>query len=414
MKIFETVFLFTGVIGAIGWTIVSSKDGFKESNAMIVARSISIAATIDGDVQNEPIAVGTTLHINDLLVKLRNARVDQSRLTELKSRLQYLSTEVTNTMREQTGLRKMLDSLRKRSASYSVWLLNDLRLKKEVTMRQHTVAQKQKKLRTQEVTQIQILVNKSQVSPVTLQAAQTKAEIATNQVHVSKAELTRNELLLESAQHDGIFFEGGDTSYWSKSIDSLNLRVFDNENKIARLRAQIVQFGAQEKVERQRLQTDFVEEHRSPFAGVVNAVYVAKGAHVKSGTTLMQVLDCSNPVVIVPIPEFRFSDFSVGQKVTINPIDSEQSLAGTIKYISSGALIGDDKTIAVQQDMTSSGNRAVIAFDRDQIVIDQTKSCDIARRAIVTIHTKSLYDSIDKWVRPYLTDSGFNLAALGL
>jgi multidrug resistance efflux pump len=54
-------------------------------------------------------------------------------------------------------------------------------------------------------------------------------------------------------------------------------------------------------VERQRLQTDFIEEHRSPFSGVVNAVYITKGAHVKSGTTLMEVLDCSKPVVIVPI-----------------------------------------------------------------------------------------------------------------
>ncbi len=317
-------------------------------------------------------------------------------------------------MREQVGLRKMLDGLKKRSASYSVWLLDDLRLKKEVTMRQHVVAQKQKKLRTQEVRQIQILVNKSQVSIVTLQTAKTKAAIAENQVGASKAELTRNELLLESVQNDGIFFEGGDTSYWSKSIDSLNLRIFDNENKIAGLQAQIVQFATQEKVESQRLQTDFVEEHRSPFAGVVNAVYVAKGAHVKSGTTLMQVLDCSNPVVIVPIPEFRFSDFSVGKKVTIVPIDSKQTLAGTIKYISSGALIGDDKTIAVQQDMTSTGSRAVIEFDRDQTMKNQAKPCDIARRAVVTIHTKSLYDAIDKWVRPFLTDSGFNLAALGL
>ncbi len=85
MKFFESVILFTCVIGAVSWTIVSSKDGFKESNAMIVARSISIVATIDGNVQNEPIAVGTTLQSNDMLVKLRNTWVDQSRLTELKA-----------------------------------------------------------------------------------------------------------------------------------------------------------------------------------------------------------------------------------------------------------------------------------------------------------------------------------------
>jgi hypothetical protein len=104
----------------------------------------------------------------------------------------------------------------------------------------------------------------------------------------------------------------------------------------------------------------------------------------------------------------------VGQKVTINPIDSNQSFAGSIKYISSGALIGNDKSIAVQQDMTANGNRAVIVFDRDQKVTSPTNGCDTARRAVVTIHTKSLYDALDKLVRPFLTETGINLAATGL
>jgi len=47
---------------------------------------------------------------------------------------------------------------------------------------------------------------------------------------------------------------------------------------------------------------------------MISAVYVTKDAQVKSGALLMQLLDCSNPVVIVPIPEIYFSEFSIGKK----------------------------------------------------------------------------------------------------
>ena len=142
----------------------------------------------------------------------------------------------------------------------------------------------------------------------------------------------------------------------------------------------------------------------------MNAVYVSKGAHIKSGTTLMQVLDCSNPVVIVPIPESHFSDFAIGQRVSINPIDSEQSLAGTIKYISSGPLISLDKTIALQQELTAKGNHAVITFDENQLKDNIVSSCDTTRRAIVTIHIPSLYDKINKLVNYYFGEAEVKLA----
>lgn len=235
-----------------------------------------------------------------------------------------------------------------------------------------------------------------------LKTAKTKEAIAENQRQASMAEMQRNELMLKSVQNEGLFFDGGDTSYWRKTVDSLKLRIFDNENKIARLKSQIIQFSGQERVEQSRLKTDFLEQHRAPFAGFVNAVYITKGAQVKSGTTLMQILDCSNPVVVIPIPELRLNDFSIGQKVTINPLGTEQLFSGTIKYISSRALIDHDKTIALPQNMTTRGSRAVVTFDKDQPAKKTAKTCVTAQRAIVTIHMHSFYDTIMQWTKAYL------------
>ena len=412
MRILESIVLIAAITGGISWTIISNKDGYKQNNAMIVARAIDVSATIDGDVENEQLAVGTSLQTDDLMVKIRNTRVDQSRVTELKTKVSYLKREIKSAEYEKVKIDYILADLKKKSQSYKNWLVKNLQLKKDVKMRERIVAEKQKLLKTQKLRQTQGLYKKRIISVVELQAAQTETAIADTQLKVIKAELARIQFSLKSVQNDQIFFENGNASYWQKTIDTLMLKVFDSESKADELQAQLKQFSEQEKVELSQLGSNFTEEHRAPFPGVVNAVYVAKGAHIKSGTVLMQVLDCSNPVVIVPIPEARFSDFTIGKKVTINPIDSTQSLSGTIKYISSGPLISQDKTIALQQELTAKGNHAVISFDSKQFKDDLSSTCDTTRRAVVTIKTHSLYDKINEWVNLYLGKAEIKLASL--
>ncbi len=401
MRILESVVLITAVVGGIGWTIISTKDGYRQNNAMIVARSIDISSTIDGEVENDQLTVGTPLLANDLMVKIRNTRVDQGRVTELHTKVAYLKREIKSAEQEKVKINVMMDDLKKKSISYKNWLVKNLQLKKAVKIRERIVGEKQKLLKTQKLRQTQGLYKKKLVSVVEVQAAQTETDIADTQLKVINAELMSIQFSLTSVQNNKIFFENGNASYWQKTIDALQFKVFDSKSKTDELQAQLKQFSDQEVVERNRLGTDFVEEHRAPFVGVVNAVYIAKGAHIKSGTVLMQVLDCSNPVVIVPIPEARFSDFTIGKKVTINPIDSEYALAGTIRYISSGPLISQDKTIALQQELTEKGNHAVITFDDNHSKSEISKSCDTTRRAVVTIPTNSLYRDIQQWVNSY-------------
>ena len=116
--------------------------------------------------------------------------------------------------------------------------------------------------------------------------------------------------------------------------------------------------------------------------------------------------------MVVPIPESRYSDFTIGKKVTINPIDSEQALAGIIQYISSGPLIGLDKTIALQQELTAKGNHAVISFDKIQLQNGIDNTCDSTRRAIVTIKTHSLYDQINEWIALFKDQEEVKLASV--
>ncbi|MCF6199099.1 MAG: HlyD family efflux transporter periplasmic adaptor subunit [Hyphomicrobiaceae bacterium] len=389
MRKIDVIVLAVGILAAIGWVSYSGKDGFKGSNAMIVARSITIASTIDGQIDNQPPPVGSRVSSKQLLVHIQNNRIDRSRLVEFKSQIDYLQREIESAKGQQREVSTLLEQFKKRAKIYSRWMLSDIKLRRAVKQKRLDVAKKRSELRAREVNQAELLFRKKITSRVNVRVARTKAEIARNEVGLTEAQFQRASLLLRSLQSEGVFFENGDTSYWAKMVDTLNVRSLDNKSRIAQLEAQLVRTKLQEKVEGIRIKSSYTEEHRAPFRGIINASFVNKGSKVTSGTSLVQLLDCTQPVVIIPIPEHRIGAFSVGMKVSVYPIDSDDKLMGTIKYISSGALIGHDKTIQMQQNQLLNGNRAIVSLDHGIPDKEGKLSCETSRKAVVIIHNRS-------------------------
>lgn len=398
MRVFDVVILALGVVGAIVWVVQSSKDGFKSGDAMIVARSTTIASTIDGQVDNQPPPVGTRVNSKDMLVHILNSRIDRSRLTEFESQVAYLKREIESVESQQTEVTQLLREFKKRASTYSAWMLDDIRLRRLVNKRKVDVAEKRSKLRFEEVNRAQQLFKKKITSKVNVQVARTKAEIARDEVSLTKAQLQRSDLLLRSLRSGIVFFENGDTSYWAKMVDTLKVRYLDNRSKISLLRARLVRAQSQQKVESTRIRSSYTEEHRAPFSGIVNASFVNKGSRVTSGTSLVQILDCTQPIVIIPIPEHRIGAFLVGMKVTVYPIDSDREIPGIIKYITSGALIDHDKTIQIQGSQLITGNRAIVNLDQDMQIAGTSQSCETSRKAVVVIHTRPEFEGFSNLV----------------
>lgn len=383
--------LFLGVVIAVVWTVFSGRNGFESGSAVIVARSISVSSTIGGRVVSPRPDVGSKVLANDLLVKIEDGRIDRGRLAELESQEAFLKSEIENVQSERKRLAGLLDKFEHRASAFRTWIVKDLHLKKAVRQRELDAAVERNKLDADEIDRTQALYRQSVRSEASLTTAKTKAAITRNQVEASKAELARIGLHERSIAGSEVFFEGGDTSYWAKMSDTIKLRLLDNDKQLSTLKAQLIRTRAQAQVEGARINLSFTEEHRATINGMVNAVFINKGSRVAAGTPLLQILDCSEPVIIVPLPEHRIGEFSIGQKVTVYPIDSEQALTGKIQYISSGPLLGLDKTIAVQQELTTDGNRAIVNFDKSSRIDNATLDCDPTRLAVAVVHTETLF-----------------------
>jgi multidrug resistance efflux pump len=387
------VFLMFGFI-AVLWSVYAGRSGYTGNNAMIVARSLSVVAAIDGEVNGLPVKVGSIVAEGDLAVRIENARIDRSRLTDLESQIEFYRSEISNAAVEREQLTTLLEHFEKQATMYSKWLVQDLRLRRQEAHLELERAKERESLKSSASRRTTELSKKSLVSTAELERTQGEAAIAQDQVDSLRVRLSRIDLMLQSIEGRGVPREDGDTSYWDKSVDALRARLFDNQNRSASMRAQLARAESQAKEEKKRLALNFVEEHRAPVNGVINAIFTTEGKRVTAGAPMLEILDCAHPIAIVAIPDNRFGEFRIGQKATVRPIDSDEIFSGSIQHITSGPLIGRDTTIAIQQTVTIDGNKAIVSLDERGGPGEPGKFCNSARRAIVTIHTRSLFDRI--------------------
>ena len=398
MRRIDWAVLAVGLITAFIWTVVSGRDGFKSSNAMIVARSVSVTSTIDGHVNNQPPEVGARVSPSELLVRIHDNRIDRGRLIDFDSEIEFLLNNISSAQRQQEDLEELLHHFQNKAAAHATWIKGDVELRKQENVRLLEIAEQTRKIKHDQAVRTAGLFENNHASRALLDTANAEAAIAASQVELSRTQIRRHQLLQQALVKDGAFFDNGDASYWDRMADEITLRQLDNLNNIATLNAQLDRARAQASVERTRIGSSVEEEHRAPFAGLVNATYVDKGTRVARGTRLLQVLDCANPIVIVPLPEHRIAEFEAGMKVTVYPVDTDDELPGRIEYISSGPLIGHDQTLLVQEDLTVRGVRAVVGFTERRFQDDSTKPCQSAHRAVVVMHTESALKMASTWV----------------
>jgi multidrug resistance efflux pump len=397
MRKIDFYVLLIGIFVAASWVIFSGMNGFKASGASMIARSINVISTIEGQVVNNPPRAGESVSADTLLVRIRDDRIDKSKLTEHESQIALLRAEIESVNGQQEFLKAELQRFRQRADEFSAWLEDEIEIKQTENAAELEIAQSRYTLNDQKVARLSSLHEKGLTTEESIQTAIAEAQIARNELRITEAQLRRNAILRDMLKDELVFFESGDASYWDKMIDTLSLRIFDNNTLISTLRLQLARAELQAQVERSRVESSFAEEHRAPFDGVINASFVTRDTRVTSGSDLYQILDCSNPIIIVPVPDNRLSEFSVGLRVTVYPTDTDEALGGTISYVTSGALIDSDTSIQIQEYLIMQGNRAIVALDQQESADGRRRSCEAERKAVVMIHTTTWFNRLFGW-----------------
>jgi membrane fusion protein (multidrug efflux system) len=97
----------------------------------------------------------------------------------------------------------------------------------------------------------------------------------------------------------------------------------------------------------------------APTAGVLNDLLVEEGEYIDAGKPVAQVVDSDTVKVVVEIPERDVAFFSVGEQAEVlaNTRDPNESLAGTITFISE---LADSKTRTTRTEITLDNSQRLL------------------------------------------------------
>jgi membrane fusion protein (multidrug efflux system) len=97
----------------------------------------------------------------------------------------------------------------------------------------------------------------------------------------------------------------------------------------------------------------------APTSGVLNDLIVEEGEYVDPGNPVARIVDTDTVKVVVEIPERDVAYFSIGNKAEIfaNTIGDDESLAGTITFISE---LADPRTRSTRTEITLNNEQRLL------------------------------------------------------
>jgi len=97
----------------------------------------------------------------------------------------------------------------------------------------------------------------------------------------------------------------------------------------------------------------------APISGTVNRILVEEGEYVQQGTTVAEIVDMSEAIVVVKVPEMDVDFFATGgdANVLATVRGQEKVLPGTITYISK---IAEERTRATRLEITVQNNTGIL------------------------------------------------------
>lgn len=390
-SILRTTLLFFASMAVIagGVIVIPELGEFKSRTGLIVARGTTIKSTIDGAVSYVAADVGSVIEEGAILASIENTRLDRSNLTELVHENNRVQDELEQNKQHLQNLLKLSKVYTEQATSYFDWYITDFaaqfeqtesRLDSALANESYSLAAKKRALS---------MADGAHLSSSQLETLQRDYEVSRNTVVELTSERNRIFAKLQVMKdRQQVLQSDGDTDYWTKLVNEVNREILQVRRYIVGLQSQLEKLESQIQSERERFDKNSREVHPSPYSGVINAVFASRGDLVTADTALMQILDCSQPIAVATVPEFKLGDFYIGQPATVKPSDGNVVYHGYVQHISSGPLLSQDTSIAAHPEIMRDGNKIIVAFDKKQNVVEQG-NCDAARRAEVTIDTES-------------------------
>lgn len=349
------------LLGAAAVTRSPEPEASFTASAIVNAPIVRIASPFDGRVEHAAPARGAAVKPGDVLVSVKAMQHDRHQLADLKGRLAGTQRQLAATASHIEALSEARDALKTRMENYRKGTIARLAAQLSEAEALHNIFKARLAQTDDALNRQQQLKTKGYASQANFDSATASAIVAKNDVAASTARIQRIRIDLESAKK-GVFVGDNrdDVPYSQQRDDEIMLRLVELDAKTKNLQATSQELQGQIAAETKRVAVDEVVNQTANVTGVVWDTASPKGAPVRAGDALVNVLDCGRAFLEVSLDETQLATIKPGDTAKVRLPGESNTIEAKVRGLRGAIAATEGDQLGAESASLESGQTTVL------------------------------------------------------
>ncbi len=352
------------MLGLGAYAVMSDQIAIATDNAVVSAYSVSVRTPIDGVVGGTDLRIGAKITRGTLLAEVRNSRIDDQRLVDLRGHLAKARASLEATKTELLSLGTLRDDMARRAQAYLA--ASSARLAGSIAEARNALAAagEQREQAQRVLGRRSSLTQTGFSSAADLDKARSDYNVAARGADALQGRL--DALLAQAkAAEQGVTAESGsnDVTYSAQRADEIDIRIGELTRESALQQAEIEETLARLSNEEQRVSKLEAAALVAPASGIIWKLKASEGERLGTGDSVAQIVDCTSAFIIAIVPQNRVPDIEVGSNAEYRLSGDSATRHGRVLSVTGDATGSDQNLAALPFEQKGTTATVRIALD---------------------------------------------------
>lgn len=356
-------------------------------NAIVNTRYVSIHSPIEGQINNFYLQPGDSVHLNQELAKIKNVRLNESFIKELKVNRNSLIERIRGLdlrLKELNELKEDLDGRNNLTLQYEKIRVDEqlTTAKSELQAVRQMLQEKISLKERLEPLAKERLIKLTDYDTVVFQVREYENRVAALEATVRRIEAERKAI------DHGIYLGQGrnDVPYTQQRLDETRVQISTVESEKLEQQRRIDEIEKQIQDEEDRLILNREVVLASPLDGIIWKKFFVDGSEVVIGSEVAQVIDCKKLFIDAEVDEKDLKRFDLGKQVEYRLYGSNEWKNGTLIGKSGSGNTLEDRTLAAQLAIKKDSAKITIKINPNDLQSTPGDFCHIGRKVEISMN----------------------------
>ncbi len=350
-------------------------------DAVVTSWVYVATAPISGQLEPPMPQAGDVVAGSGAVVRIRNMQADDTELARLDSEVAQMQDRGRQLEEQLSNFRQTSMSWQRRARIYAEVFRDSLDAELTGLEEELAFVDRQLELANRVANRLEALASQGNVSLSTADERLAGIMELTSHKSALEKEIARARRRYEAAK-EGVFItaDGNNPDWAFDSSDVLELKLIETADALAAARGSLIKLAEERQAAEVQFARANLAEVTVPAGSLIWSVAAGPGATVGRGAPLVEWIDCSRPLVDVPVSEVGLAVISAGMTAEVWIDELAGPVVGTVIYMRGASARLDRRELAAVAGGDSSLAQVVLALDAGHFGPD---NCPVGRAAFV-------------------------------